>query len=90
MKYTTLPNTDLKISRIGLGSLWIGGVDDVDAIATMHYGLEHGFTLIDTAEGYGRGDTEDLIARALEGRRDKAVIATNRTLSAKSQERIRT
>ena len=76
MKYVTLPNSGLTVSRIGFGSLWIGGVSDEDAIATLRYGLDNGVTLIDTAEGYGRGAAEELIAKAVAGRRSSAIIAT--------------
>jgi aryl-alcohol dehydrogenase-like predicted oxidoreductase len=55
--------------------MW-GGADDGAAIATIHRALELGVTLIDTAPAYGQGHAEEVVGRALEGRRQRAVIAT--------------
>ena len=76
MKYTILPGTDLNISRVALGTLFIGGVDETEAVSAIHYSLDQGVNMIDTAEGYGRGNTEEMIGRAIAGRRDKVIIAT--------------
>jgi len=71
----------LTASRIGLGTwavggwMW-GGSDDAEAIATVRAALDRGVTLIDTAPVYGFGHSEELVGRALEGRRDEAIIAT--------------
>jgi aryl-alcohol dehydrogenase-like predicted oxidoreductase len=54
---------------------WWGGTDDAESIRTIHRALELGVTLIDTAEGYGKGHSEEVVGRALEGRRAEAVIA---------------
>jgi aryl-alcohol dehydrogenase-like predicted oxidoreductase len=81
MEYTEIANTGIRASRIGLGTwaiggaLW-GGPDDDASVATIHRALELGVTLIDSAPGYGEGHSEEVIGRALVGRRDKAVIAT--------------
>src|ERR1700678_2831282 len=71
------------ISRIGLGTWAIGGLDwgavsDADAIATILDGLEQGIDLIDTAPIYGHGRAEELIGKAMRehGRRDAFYIAT--------------
>ena len=76
-----IPGTSLKPSRVGLGTwaiggwMW-GGTDDQESIATIRRALDLGVTLIDTAPVYGFGHSEEIVGRALEGRRDKAVIAT--------------
>ena len=81
MEFTEINNTNVRISRIGLGTwaiggwMW-GGADDAAAIATIHRALDAGVTLIDTAPAYGQGHSEEIVGRALEGRRDGAVIAT--------------
>jgi aryl-alcohol dehydrogenase-like predicted oxidoreductase len=70
----------LTVSRVGLGcmgmSQWYGAFDDDESVAVIHLALELGVTLFDSAEAYGPFRNEALLARALKGRRDKAVIAT--------------
>jgi aryl-alcohol dehydrogenase-like predicted oxidoreductase len=73
---------DLPVGRIGLGAMGmsaaysIGGFDDAESIRTVHRAIDLGVTLIDTAEIYGPFVNEELLARALEGRRDRVVLAT--------------
>ncbi|MBK3574143.1 aldo/keto reductase [Streptomyces sp. MBT65] len=73
---------DLEVSRIGLGAMGMShgytgsGTDDAESIRTVHRALELGVTLIDTAEIYGPYTNEELIGRALKGRRDQVVLAT--------------
>ncbi|WP_083239366.1 aldo/keto reductase [Methyloceanibacter superfactus] len=55
--------------------MW-GGTEEKDAIATIHHALDRGINLIDTAPVYGFGQSEEIVGRALEGRRDKVLIAT--------------
>ncbi|ODR96745.1 general stress protein [Methyloceanibacter superfactus] len=57
------------------GWMW-GGTEEKDAIATIHHALDRGINLIDTAPVYGFGQSEEIVGRALEGRRDKVLIAT--------------
>jgi aryl-alcohol dehydrogenase-like predicted oxidoreductase len=73
---------DLQVGRIGLGAMGmsaaysVGGFDDAESIRTIHRALDLGVTLIDTAEVYGPYINEELLARALPGRRDQVVLAT--------------
>jgi len=53
-----------------------GGRDETEAIATIHRALELGINLLDTADIYGIGRNEELVARAIQGRRDKVILAT--------------
>lgn len=81
MRYNTLGKTDLKMSAIGLGTWgmgggWFGSSDDSKAMDAIHASLDHGITLIDTAPAYGNGRSEELVGRALKGKRDQVVIAT--------------
>ncbi len=85
MKRNRLGVTDLEITRIGLGSWAIGGggwayawgpQEDEDSIATINRALELGVNWIDTAAVYGLGHAEEVVGRALAGRRDKCIVAT--------------
>lgn len=73
---------DLDVSRIGLGAMGMSaaytgaGTDDAESIRTIHRALDLGVTLIDTAETYGPFANEELVGRALKGRRDQVVLAT--------------
>jgi diketogulonate reductase-like aldo/keto reductase len=93
--------TRRRVARIGQGSWKIEETADEPAIAALRRGLDLGLTHIDTAEMYGSGDSETLIGRAIEGRRDEVflvskVLPTNAsargTLAAceKSLRRLRT
>ncbi|MEV7567460.1 aldo/keto reductase [Streptomyces tanashiensis] len=70
----------LAVSAQGLGCMGMshgyGASDDAQSIATLHHALDLGVTLLDTADFYGAGHNEELIGRALAGRRDQAVLAT--------------
>ncbi|MEZ7125292.1 aldo/keto reductase [Nonomuraea sp. AD125B] len=80
MKHITLGNLD--VSRIGLGCMGMShgytgaGSDDAESIRTVHRALDLGVTFLDTAEIYGPYVNEELLGKALKGRRDQAVIAT--------------
>jgi aryl-alcohol dehydrogenase-like predicted oxidoreductase len=73
---------DLEVGRLGLGAMGMSvayagaGADDAESIRTIHRAIDLGVTLIDTAEVYGPYVNEELVARALRGRRDQAVLAT--------------
>lgn len=90
MNYRPLGQTGLQVSEIGLGAFPISGVQtrqdgselgwpgttDAESIALIHRSEELGVNLIDTAEAYGDGHSELLTGSALQGRRDKWIIAT--------------
>jgi aryl-alcohol dehydrogenase-like predicted oxidoreductase len=74
---------DLAVSRIGLGAMTMAGtyttggaLDDSESIRAIHRALELGVTHIDTAEVYGPFHSEELVGRAVKGRRDEVKIAT--------------
>jgi aryl-alcohol dehydrogenase-like predicted oxidoreductase len=71
---------DLEVSAQGLGcmgmSAWYGPTDADESTATIHRALELGIDLLDTADVYGQGDNEELVGRAIAGRRDEVVLAT--------------
>jgi aryl-alcohol dehydrogenase-like predicted oxidoreductase len=70
----------LEVSALGLGCMGMsqsyGVPDDKESVATLHRAIELGVTFLDTAEAYGPFTNEELIGRALEGRRDSVVLAT--------------
>ncbi|MFE2543462.1 aldo/keto reductase [Actinacidiphila glaucinigra] len=80
MKHITLGQ--LAVSRIGLGAMSMSayytgaGSDDAESVRTVHRALDLGVNHIDTAEVYGPYTNEELVGRAVKGRRDKVVIAT--------------
>jgi aryl-alcohol dehydrogenase-like predicted oxidoreductase len=80
MKHISLG--DLDVSRLGLGCMGMSafyagaGSNDAESIRTIHRALELGITFIDTAEIYGPYTNEELIGRAIAGRRDEVVLAT--------------
>jgi aryl-alcohol dehydrogenase-like predicted oxidoreductase len=83
MEQRALGNQGLVVGAIGLGCMSMSDDygrpedrDETEAIATIHRALERGVTLLDTAEAYGPYTNEELLGKALRGRRDQAVVAT--------------
>jgi aryl-alcohol dehydrogenase-like predicted oxidoreductase len=69
-----------EVGPIGLGAMsfagYYGAADDDEGVRTIRRALDRGITLIDTAESYGDGRNEELVGRAIAGRRDEVVLAT--------------
>ncbi|MBZ3905396.1 aldo/keto reductase [Streptomyces griseiscabiei] len=81
MKHVSLGGLD--VSRIGLGAMTMagtyttgGGLDDAESIRTIHRALDLGVTHIDTAEIYGPFHSEEIVGKAIKGRRGDVVVAT--------------
>jgi aryl-alcohol dehydrogenase-like predicted oxidoreductase len=77
---TRILGKDLKVSALGLGCMgmseFYGPMNDAESIAVIHKAIDLGVTLIDTADMYGVGRNEELVGKALKGRRSKVVLAT--------------
>lgn len=79
MERTTLGRTGIEVSRLCIGCWQAAGwtsSDDDRFVATVRHALDEGLTFLDTAAGYGDGHSEELVARAISGRRDGVVLAT--------------
>src|SRR4051794_8527780 len=80
MQHVSLGSLD--VSRLGLGCMGMSafytgaGVDEAESIRTIHRALDLGVTFLDTAEIYGPYTNEELVGRAISGRRDEVVLAT--------------
>src|ERR1700712_2559397 len=78
MHYRTLGRTGIKVSPYALGTLMfassIGNADHEDSIRIIHKALDAGINFVDTADAYG--DSEEVLGKALGGRRDDVVLAT--------------
>lgn len=81
MQQRRLGSSPVSVSEIGLGTWEMSGAfwgpaDDAESVRVIHRALDLGVTLIDTAEAYGQGHAEEVLGKALAGRRQRAVIAT--------------
>ncbi|HSU78029.1 MAG TPA: aldo/keto reductase [Burkholderiales bacterium] len=80
METRTLGASDIRVSAIGLGLMSMSGIygnaNDEESIRVIHYALDKGINLLDSADMYGWGHNEELLGRALRGRRDGVIVAT--------------
>jgi len=79
MKYRTLGRTGMKVSPLCLGAMMFGewgNPDHDDSVKIIHAAIDAGINFIDTADVYSMGESEEIVAKAIVGRRDDLVIAT--------------
>jgi aryl-alcohol dehydrogenase-like predicted oxidoreductase len=95
MEYITIPQTNLNVSRVALGTwaiggwMW-GGSDEQESIKTIHTALDKGVNLIDTAPVYGFGHSEEIVGKALAqyGQRDQVLVSSKVGLEWNEQGRV--
>lgn len=82
MKYRQIPNTDLNVSTVGLGTWVFSSADwgdettEKSSIDIIHAAGDAGVNFIDSAPVYGWGEVEKIVGKAIKGRRDKYIVAT--------------
>jgi len=79
MRYRSLGSTGVKVSPLCLGAMMFGPIgnrDEDDCVRIIHRALDAGLNFLDTADVYSAGVSEQIVGRALEGRRDDVVLAT--------------
>jgi aryl-alcohol dehydrogenase-like predicted oxidoreductase len=79
MQYRTLGRTGIKVSPYALGAMMFGSggnPDHEDSIRIIHKALDAGINFLDTADRYSQGESEEIVGKALKGRRDNVVLAT--------------
>jgi aryl-alcohol dehydrogenase-like predicted oxidoreductase len=79
MKYRTLGRTGMQVSPYCLGTMMFGAMgnpDHDDSIRIIHRALDAGINFVDTADVYSQGESEEIVGKALEGRRDDVVLAS--------------
>jgi aryl-alcohol dehydrogenase-like predicted oxidoreductase len=85
MRYRYLGRTGLQVSEYMLGSMSFGSdgnTDENECVSIVHHALDRGINFIDTADTYSHGEAEEIIGKALSGRRDQVVLATKFRLPA--------
>src|SRR5471032_2955582 len=79
MRRRILGGTGMSVSEFALGTMMLGAMGNTDheeSVAMIHTALDAGINFVDTADVYARGESEEIVGRALEGRRDHVVLAT--------------
>src|ERR1700722_11933181 len=80
MEFRQLGRSELRVSAIGLGCMgmseFYGPRDEAESVATIHRALDLGVNFLDTSDAYGPYTNEELVGRAIRGRRDEVVLAT--------------
>jgi aryl-alcohol dehydrogenase-like predicted oxidoreductase len=79
MQHRPLGRTGIKVSPHCLGAMMFGGIgnaDHDDSIRIIHKALDAGINFIDTADAYSRGESEEIVGKAIKGRRDNIVLST--------------
>src|SRR2546430_10331982 len=80
MEMRTLGKSGIKVSAVGLGLMSMSGIygnaNDEESIRVIHYALDKGINFLDSADMYGWGHNEELLGRALKGRREGVIVAT--------------
>lgn len=79
MEYRTLGRTGIQVSPYCLGAMMFGAIGNPDhdeSIRIIHRALDAGVNFVDTADAYSHGESEEIVGRALKGRRDDVVLAT--------------
>ena len=79
MNYRTLGRTGVKVSELCLGTMMFGewgNTDHDECVRIIHAALDAGINFVDTADVYSQGESEEIVGKALKGRRDEVVLAT--------------
>jgi aryl-alcohol dehydrogenase-like predicted oxidoreductase len=79
MKRRILGGTGMSVSEFALGAMMFGAMGNTDhdeSVRMIHAALDAGINFVDTADVYSRGESEEIVGRALKGRRDEVVLAT--------------
>jgi aryl-alcohol dehydrogenase-like predicted oxidoreductase len=80
VRYIPLGHSDVRVSQLGLGCMGMseayGAGNEAGSIETIHQALDRGINFLDTADLYGDGANEQLVGKALRGRREQAILAT--------------
>ncbi len=96
MQTTTIPHTDIEVSRVAFGCMSTAanptydGITDDDATRTIHAAIDAGITFFDNAPAYGDGHAEEQLGRALVGRRSRVVVATKASGETLTADEIKT
>src|SRR5258705_7187903 len=92
MKHRTLGGTGMSVSEFALGAMMFGAMGNTDhdeSVRMIHSGLDAGINFVDTADVYSGGESEEIVGKALKGRRDEVVLATSSGLPMGSDQNQR-